>query len=226
MGLRVCDDAGSPLSLTVSVGRTLVVAAVTYATAGVGLLLLGWSMLGERHRRAWHDLALGTLVVEAEAPAAQNVDVSNERGAPVLNLTAQRAGGAGIDPAAPDQQRRDDLTAVRRSLAAASLWGLEQEDGAVIEVHATTLFGRDPHPPPASEVQHSIAVDDDLMSRNHLHFSPRGEGLSVTDRGSTNGTVLRRGQVVSNLAPHTETRLLAGDQVRAGEWAVTVVAIV
>lgn len=62
----------------------------------------------------------------------------------------------------------------------------------------------------------TVVVADDFVSDEHAEFLPEGDGWSVRDLGSTNGTHLNGGKVVRT------TPIAAGDQVRVGKTRVEV----
>lgn len=62
-----------------------------------------------------------------------------------------------------------------------------------------------------------IVIDDTFVSGRHARFAPLGEGLTVEDLGSTNGTVLN-GRPVESV-----TGLRTGDVVSIGTVALKVV---
>lgn len=62
----------------------------------------------------------------------------------------------------------------------------------------------------------TVVVADDFVSDEHAEFLPEGDGWSVRDLGSTNGTHLNGGKVVRT------TPVAAGDQVRVGKTRVEV----
>jgi len=61
-----------------------------------------------------------------------------------------------------------------------------------------------------------LTLDDEQASREHARIAPDGDGATVEDLGSRNGTFLNDGEV------HGRTRLHAGDELLIG---VTVLAV-
>ena len=68
--LRVVRGDGGPVALRYALLR-FVVALVSLAPAGLGF----WWALFEPRRRAWHDLAAGTLVVRLDPPETKSQDL-------------------------------------------------------------------------------------------------------------------------------------------------------
>ena len=64
------------------------------------------------------------------------------------------------------------------------------------------LIGRD--------VNCSLTLSDDSVSRRHALIEPNGDGHLVADLGSTNGTYINERRI------HESQRLIAGDRVRFG----------
>ena len=86
-------------------------------------------------------------------------------------------------------------------------------------------MGRRPEPRPGEAVGHLVALpsDDMSLSKTHAQFQVAGDGiLVVTDRGSTNGSVLVRSGVARELPAGRATTLLPGDVVRFGDRQMTV----
>lgn len=73
------------------------------------------------------------------------------------------------------------------------------DDGQRFEIHGLVLVGRNPSPRPGEPVDLVVPVNDLSRSVSKTHALLRWDGhrLWVTDRGSTNGTVVRtaRGEV-------------------------------
>ena len=96
------------------------------------------------------------------------------------------------------------------------------DDASVMVITDTTLVGRDPagDPQVASGALPGVALTgaDMSVSRVHAEIRVHGSDVSVVDRGSTNGTYLRRagGDATRRLDPLTPTHLGLGDTVTFG----------
>ncbi len=111
---------------------------------------------------------------------------------------------------------------------AAPSWGLAFDTGERVVVDALVLIGRRPEPRPGEEAARLVALPSTDMSVSKTHaqvvVAPDG-ALVVTDRGSTNGSVLRRQGVAKPLTAGRPATLLDGDVVTLGDRTVTVVRI-
>ncbi|WP_343994734.1 FHA domain-containing protein [Nocardioides dubius] len=88
-----------------------------------------------------------------------------------------------------------------------------------------TLVGRSPEGRPGEPVRHAVALpsQDMSLSKTHAQFHLAGDGaLVVTDRGSTNGSILIRQGVSRDLTAGRPFTLLPGDRVLFGDRAATV----
>jgi hypothetical protein len=92
-------------------------------------------------------------------------------------------------------------------------------------VEGLTLLGRRPEGRPGEAVRQLVplASQDMSVSKTHAHVQVAPDGsLAVTDRGSTNGSLLIRAGVSRQLTPGHPATLLAGDTVRLGDRTLTV----
>lgn len=99
------------------------------------------------------------------------------------------------------QQRREGATAVANSGRVVLICIEGPLSGQEFEVPPTGLVvGREGH----------VRVPDEFLSRKHFEVVPDAEGvIRVRDLGSRNGTFL-------NTLPATNTKVQAGDEIRAG----------
>lgn len=94
-------------------------------------------------------------------------------------------------------------------------WVAVLDDGREIGVAGLVLLGRNPKARPGEDDAELIKVADETrtVSKTHLALSVDGAGLTVMDRGSTNGTTLTDPTGVSVASP-------AGDVVDVGEGSI------
>lgn len=121
----------------------------------------------------------------------------------------------------------EDLDATRAHVASAApasrRLALVWDDGTRSAIYARTVFGRNP----AADGATAVAVRDETLSLSKTHFEvdPDADGAWITDRHSTNGTVLLRAGAANPLAPGERVRLQAGDRVEIGDRSLTVEAV-
>jgi hypothetical protein len=104
-------------------------------------------------------------------------------------------------------------------------WRLGFDSGESVVVEGLVLVGRRPEPRADEQVAHLVPLPstDMSLSKTHAHVQVTGDGsLVVTDRGSTNGSILIRHGVPRGLAPGRAATLLAGDRVRLGDREMSV----
>ncbi|WP_415630128.1 FHA domain-containing protein, partial [Nocardioides dubius] len=128
----------------------------------------------------------------------------------------------------PASQPADGATLARSAPGrriAASGWRLTFDTGDTVMVAGLTLVGRSPEGRPGEPVRHAVALpsQDMSLSKTHAQFHLAGDGaLVVTDRGSTNGSILIRQGVSRDLTAGRPFTLLPGDRVLFGDRAATV----
>ncbi|MDL9978201.1 RDD family protein [Microbacterium sp. ASV49] len=121
----------------------------------------------------------------------------------------------------------EDLDATRASAPAAASararLALVWDDGTHTAIYARTVFGRNP----AADGATAVAVRDETLSLSKTHFEVDAgtDGTWITDRHSTNGTVVLRGGTETTLAAGERFRLQAGDRVEIGDRSITVEAV-
>ena len=114
-------------------------------------------------------------------------------------------------PAAPTQPAPAATASVRVRL----------DDGRSLVVTGPTLIGRKPLAEGAAAL---VAIDDDTrsVSKTHLALHVDAQGLIVTDRGSSNGSVLVRGTREVPLRANVPSRARSGDRIRFGDRSLEV----
>ncbi|MFT4262992.1 MAG: FHA domain-containing protein, partial [Nocardioides sp.] len=121
--------------------------------------------------------------------------------------------------------RRPDGPPPAAARPAAPRWVLTPEGGAPFAVERDTLIGRLPDAGlrPGAAV---LAVDDPqfTVSKTHAVVTQEPPGLWIEDLDSTHGVVVRRKGDEMRLDPRRPTRLLDGDTVILGAFAISVVA--
>ncbi|HEY9291571.1 MAG TPA: RDD family protein [Microlunatus sp.] len=91
-------------------------------------------------------------------------------------------------------------------------WVAVLEDGRHVAINRLILVGRNPHPRPGEEDAQLIKVMDDArtVSKTHLAINVDSRGISITDRGSTNGTAVTDPEgVYELLVPEVPMRIHA-----------------
>lgn len=246
-GLRVVDpDRGTPIGVARALRRQLLLGAATLPTFGLGVATLAWTAVTDPggRRQGWHDRTVGSVVVDVRLPRDE---ASTPESGPrhVVNLTALRLVPApppptvpsirsarppsGPPPAPPPAARRRQLgyplvpepaPGAGPAPAASSDWRVSFDSGESLVVTGPALVGRRPEARPGESVQHLVPLRsaDMSLSKTHaqLHLDAGG-ALVVTDRGSTNGSILLRRGAVRELGAGRPTTLLDGDVVRFGD---------
>ena len=118
--------------------------------------------------------------------------------------------------------------AAASSPAAPPAWGLVFDTGERVRVETVVLIGRRPEPREGEQGARLVGLPSTDMSvsktQAQVALAPDGT-LVVTDRGSTNGSVLRRGGVARRLTAGRPATLLDGDVVNVGDRTMTVVRV-
>lgn len=238
-GLRVIDPrTGRPIGAGPALLRSSIVGGAT-APFGFGLAALAWTALADPDhlRRGWHDRVVPSLVVGLRPlPVVEEVD--DDRPRTVVNLTAMRLVPARRTPSAPDPAQVPARAPSRERPVRATpdpapqvvppAWGLVFDTGDRVRVETIVLIGRRPERRPGEERARLVGLPSSDMSVSQTHAqvvaAPDGT-LVVTDRGSTNGSVLRRQGVTKPLTAGRPATLLDGDVVNLGDRTMTVVRI-
>lgn len=245
-GLRtVGADTGTPLVVGPAALRVLVLGMAGLPTFGLGLATLAQTALQDpsRQRRGWHDRLVGSIVVDVR-PAVEVPAEVEPAPRQVVNLTAMRLAPAAAHPATPVTHRSSRATAPRSAAPAGASrhaapdpssppsvpdpgpgWRVDFDTGESLRVEGLVLVGRRPEGRPGEPVARLVPLtsQDMSVSKTHaaLHVAPTG-ALLVTDRGSTNGSVLIRSGTAQRLPVGRPTTLLPGDAVRFGDRTMTV----
>jgi uncharacterized RDD family membrane protein YckC len=238
-GIRVVGiDDGAPIGAAAALRRQLVLGLATLPTFGLGAAMLAWTAVahpgGRRH--GWHDRLAGSEVVDVRAPRAE--PATDEAGPRhVVNLTALRLVPAPpppptAPPPAPVPRRQQlgyplvpEFVAPPAS-APPARWRVRFDSGESLVVAGPVLVGRRPEARAGEPVQHLVPLrsTDMSLSKTHARLHVDAEGvLVVTDRGSTNGSILLREGAARELPVGRPTTLLDGDLVRFGDREMRVV---
>lgn len=146
---------------------------------------------------------------------------------PTAPPTAQPTAPPAVPPLAPRQaQPAADRTVLRPgSPVAGTRWRVTFDTGTSFVVEGLGLVGRRPEGRAGEPVRHLVPLPstDMSLSKTHAQFHLSGDGvLVVMDRGSTNGSMLRRQGVNRELAAGKPATLLAGDVVLFGDREMSV----
>lgn len=239
LGLRVVRcGSGAPIGVGPALLRAGVLVAATLPTFGIGVAMLAWTAVADRtrQRRGWHDHLAGSVVVDVRPPSAV-VEEDDGGSRQIVNLTALRLVPAERQPLpAPPAPEREPAARNGGALGSplrppppagqpAARWRVTVDTGESVPVEGLTLLGRRPEARPGEPVHRllPLASDDRSLSKTHAQLEVADDGvLVVTDRGSTNGSVLLRGGVTRALPAGRPTTLLPGDVVRLGDRRLTV----
>jgi len=186
-----------------------------------------------------HTIHRGQSPAETPAPRAPSPQASAPR-APQAHESLPATMQAPVLPVAPvapefaPAEDLDDLEATRFSVSSRRSAG----DGSVpprivveidadrrVHVATRTLVGRHPQQDGGAPAT-LLKLDDPTrsVSKTHLELLPAGDGLRVTDLGSTNGSaVIAPGGAVQELAAGRPVTVTAGWVVQAGARRLTVV---
>jgi uncharacterized RDD family membrane protein YckC len=142
---------------------------------------------------------------------------------------AQPAAPGVVDQSSPERTAVRDPELARAAgdaVLVAPSWRLSFDTGERVVVDTLVLIGRRPEARPGEQGARLVALPSADMSVSKTHaqvvVAPDG-ALVVTDRGSTNGSVLRRQGVAKPLTAGRPATLLDGDVVALGDRTVTVV---
>lgn len=175
--------------------------------------------------------------VPPAAPAAASQPVRPEPAAPepLPPVVAEPAAPVVAEPAAPQpEEDLEDLEATRFSVSSRRGPGdgsvperivVELDGDRRVPVDGRTLVGRNPQQDDG-EPAAFLRLEDPTrsVSKTHLELSPTGQGLRVTDLGSTNGSaVIAPDGTVQELRPGSPVTVSGGWVVQAGARRLTVV---
>jgi uncharacterized RDD family membrane protein YckC len=159
----------------------------------------------------------------APPPATTPHPTPAPRRQPVPSHTDPAMPGPAAEPVPGPPADDPERTVVRGAPprpAAPVAWQVTFDDGHAVVVDGLTLVGRRPEARPGEPVRHLVPLSssDMSVSKTHAQLQVAPDGaLIVTDRGSTNGSLLVRSGVTRELPPGRPTTLLQGDEVRFGD---------
>ncbi|WP_232676284.1 RDD family protein [Nocardioides sp. R-C-SC26] len=107
-------------------------------------------------------------------------------------------------------------------------WRVDFDTGEGFLVEGLALVGRRPEARAGEPVRHLVPLpsSDMSVSKTHAQFQVVPDGaLVVMDRGSTNGSVVVRGEVTKSLTAGRPTTLIDGDVVRFGDRSMRVTRV-
>lgn len=130
-------------------------------------------------------------------------------------------------PAAIEPDIDETVIGTRRTLtsptAAAPRWVVELADGRTLRVDAVTLVGRSPRPRPEEASAEVVAIEDGTVSKTHAAIRVAADSVHVTDRASTNGTVVVDAQGARRtLQPWAEESVALGSEILVGSYRLRV----
>jgi hypothetical protein len=124
-------------------------------------------------------------------------------------------------PAVATPEPLEDLERTRLSRApTGEMWVLQFSTGESVLVTGTGLVGRNPAAEPGEYVDHLVTLFDAgrSVSKTHAEFGQEGGRFWVSDRYSTNGTVIRPpGEEPRRCAPGRRYLVSRGTRVDIGE---------
>lgn len=240
----VHTGTGEPIGIGSAMLRTFVLGVAT-VPFGFGLAALAWTAVTDatRMRRGWHDHLVSSVVLDTRpVPAPEEPEDIGPRH--VVNLTAMRLMPPGRAPSelppaalparvparvpAPVRPRHAATEPVVRAPLPATIWQLAFDTGEYVVVDTLVLIGRNPEPTTAERGARLVALPSADRSVSAIHaqvvVAPDG-ALVVTDRHSTNGSLLVRQGLHRPLTPGRATTLLPDDVVHFGDRTMTVVRL-
>ncbi|MDQ6658322.1 MAG: FHA domain-containing protein, partial [Actinomycetota bacterium] len=127
----------------------------------------------------------------------------------------------GIDPL------QDTIARVTERAVVASGATLEWDSGARVVADGVVLIGRDPIPESGEKVDRRLAVGSESIgvSKTHLTLTISHDGITVTDRHSTNGvTIVRADDSTYKCEPGHATAVEQGDRISFGGRSILIAA--
>lgn len=102
---------------------------------------------------------------------------------------------------------------------------LEWDSGVRVDADGVVLIGRDPIPESGEKVDRRLAVGSESIgvSKTHLTLTISTDGITVTDRHSTNGvTIVRAHGSTEKCEPGHATAVQQGDKIRFGGRSILI----
>jgi pSer/pThr/pTyr-binding forkhead associated (FHA) protein len=99
---------------------------------------------------------------------------------------------------------------------------LKVDSGERIPVSGLVLVGRDPALTENTLGARTVSIIDVSVSKTHLSLRPSGDGVEVTDRGSTNGTVVIHEGATRRLNAWEPVLAPVGAMIRFGDRSALV----
>ncbi|MEJ3404463.1 RDD family protein [Rathayibacter sp. YIM 133350] len=170
---------------------------------------------------------IGAAATDAAAddwqpPAFSGADARTDSApvAPSANPPAAEVATPG-SPAVEARERRTAVAPARTATTATTATPITAatltfDDGTRLRVSGDGVMGRNPEARAGERIRHAIPVDDPSMriSKTHVSFGIDAQGFWVSDRGSTNGTLL----ATVGDEPH---EIVAGERVHV-PWGASV----
>jgi hypothetical protein len=143
---------------------------------------------------------------------------------PVAPHSSPAASPPVASPATPPAPPAAGASSTARPAPPAVAFTLRFDTGQVLVVDGPVLVGRRPEATADERGVEGFAVDDPAksMSRVHAGLHVDGGRLVVTDQGSGNGTLLRRGATELECEPEVPVVLVGGDVLEFGSVSATV----
>ena len=181
--------------------------AVTDLGSANGTFVNGQRLTGSRELRAGDRVRLGATVLEVRAPDGADGGREAERATRVTEVPGAMATSA-RSGAASETRRASRPRHIPTAPLLIFVQG--QRAGTEVPVPTQVVIGRD------AGVADVVLDEDPEISRRHATFSPAGDGLTVQDLGSTNGTSVNGERLTDTVA------LTTGDRVGLGATVIEV----
>lgn len=118
----------------------------------------------------------------------------------------------------------DDSSSVVEEADSTTHHKISIDSGEIVGIRSGLIIGRRPAAQTAISDPDVLVLEDQegLISRNHLLIYRGDSGLIARDLGSTNGTVLRRGDQSADLPANRPVNVRSGDRLALGSRTVTI----
>lgn len=243
LGLRTSNLDGFPAGWVAVFLRGLIVAA-GFAVLVVGAVIVLISNLWDRNdrRQGWHDKFARTYVFDVRAgrnplqtggitaaePARVTQPLDDGAAVPAVPQTQEPiAEVLGVPPSESVPAHPDDEFEATRVRSRTSRNGvrIRFDDGRDVALADEALIGRDPAARMGETIGQLIDFHDQgrSVSKTHLHLRVEGTTVWVTDRNSTNGSVVTFGDGRRHpLAAEEQVMAAPGSTVHFGDRSFTV----